>query len=423
MPTPRPCLERPEASFDKTSDRSVPRSRIRQGDRTRDGRGRIRGGPAVLNYGFRPFFLLGSLHAALLIPLWLLILIADLRPVGPFDAMQWHAHEMVFGYLAAIVAGFVLTAVPNWTGRLPLSGAPLAGLVGLWLAGRLATGFMAPPVAAAIIDVAFLTLLAASVWREIVVGRNWRNTPVALMLSLLACANLLHHLEAAGWGEPGFAIRLALGAIVVLMALIGGRIVPSFTRNWLARQAGQPMPASFGRVDKLALVVTILAAVGWLFWPHHAVTAGLLIGGGALLCVRLSRWRTFATLREPIVAILHLGYGWLALSLMLMGAAIAWPDAIAPSAALHALTAGAVGTMTLAVMTRASLGHTGRQISADGWTVLIYSCATAGALLRLGAGFVPDFHLPLLAAGGLVWSLAFLLFATRYGPMLARPKL
>jgi uncharacterized protein involved in response to NO len=304
---------------------------------------------------------LGSLHAALLIPLWLLMLIADLRPVGPFDAMQWHAHEMVFGYLAAIVAGFVLTAVPNWTGRLPLSGAPLAGLVGLWLAGRLATGFMAPPVAAAIIDVAFLTLLAASVWREIVVGRNWRNTPVALMLSLLACANLLHHLEAAGWGEPGFAIRLALGAIVVLMALIGGRIVPSFTRNWLARQAGQPMPASFGRVDKLALVVTILAAVGWLFWPHHAVTAGLLIGGGALLCVRLSRWRTLATLREPIVAILHLGYGWLALSLMLMGAAIAWPDAIAPSAALHALTAGAVGTMTLAVMTRASLGHTGRR--------------------------------------------------------------
>lgn len=404
-------------------DRSVPRSRIRGGDRSRDGRGRIRSAPAILHYGFRPFFLLGALHAALLIPLWLVMLIAGHEPGGPFDALQWHAHEMIFGYLAAVVAGFVLTAVPNWTGRLPLSGAPLAGLVALWVAGRLATGLLAQPVAAAIIDVAFLSILAASVWREIVVGRNWRNTPVALMLSLLAFANLLHHLQAAGWGEPGFAIRLALGAIVVLMALIGGRIVPSFTRNWLARQAGQDLPASFGRVDKLALVFTILAAVGWLFWPHHAVTAGLLIGGGALLCVRLSRWRTLATLREPIVAILHLGYGWLALSLMVMGGAIAWSDAIAPSAALHALTAGAVGTMTLAVMTRASLGHTGREITADGWTVLIYAAVTVGSLLRLGAGFVPAFHLPLLAAGGLVWSLAFLVFVIRYGPILARARL
>lgn len=410
-------------SLEQSADRSVPRSRIRNGDYRRDGRGRVRGAPAILHYGFRPFFLLGALHAGALIPLWLAMLIAGLEPGGPFDAMQWHAHEMVFGYLSAIIAGFVLTAVPNWTGRLPLSGAPLAGLVVLWLAGRLATGLLAQPVATAIVDVSFLLVLAASVWREIVTGRNWRNAPVASMLSLLGLANLLHHLEAAGIGEPGFAIRLALGALVVLMALIGGRIVPSFTRNWLVRQEGQALPASFGRLDKVALIVTILAALGWLTQPHDGVTAALLIAAGALLFLRLARWRPLATVREPIVAVLHLSYGWLALSLVLIGAATAWPAAVAPSAALHALTAGAAGTMTLAVMTRASLGHTGREIVADSWTVAIYVCVTAGALLRLGAAFAPGFYLPLLAAGGLVWSLAFLLFAIRYWPILTRPRL
>ena len=169
--------------------------------------------------------------------------------------------EISSGYLAAIVAGFVLTAGPNWTGRLPLSGAPLAGLVALWVAGRLATGLLAEPVAAALIDASFLTILATCVWREIVVGRNWRNAPVALMLSLLAMAGLLHHLEAAGYGEPGLAIRLALGGIMLLLTLIGGRIVPSFTRNWLARQAGQPQPASFGLLDKAALIVTLVAVL------------------------------------------------------------------------------------------------------------------------------------------------------------------
>lgn len=401
----------------------MPRSRIRGGDYTRDGRGRVRGAPAILHYGFRPFFLLGALHAAVLIPLWLAMLILGLQPAGPFHAVQWHAHEMVFGYLSAIVAGFVLTAVPNWTGRLPLSGAPLAGLVALWLAGRLATGFLPQPVAAAAIDLSFLLVLAASVWREIVTGRNWRNAPVAMMLALLGLANLLHHLEAAGFGEPGLAIRLALGALAVLMALIGGRIVPSFTRNWLVRREGEALPASFGRVDKVALVFTVLAATAWLIRPDDGMTAALLIVAGVLLFLRLSRWRPFATFREPIVAVLHLSYGWLALSLVLMGVAAAWPAVLAPSSALHALTAGAAGTMTLAVMTRASLGHTGREIVADRWTVAIYACVTAGALLRLAAAFAPAFHLSLLAAGGLVWSLAFLIFAIRYGPILTRPRL
>lgn len=403
-------------------DRSVPRTRLSEGDGSRDGRGRVRGGPAIFQYGFRPFFLLGALHAALAVPVWLVMLFTGFSPAGPFDAVRWHAHEMIFGYLAAIVAGFILTAVPNWTGRLPLSGTPLALLATLWLAGRLATGAVPQPIAALVIDVAFLTVLAAAVWREVIAGRNWRNTPVALMLSLLAIANLLHHFEAWGLGDPGFAVRMALGTIAVLLALIGGRIVPSFTRNWLARQGTTHLPASFGLPDKAALAVTIAAVVAWIAWPHATATAALMVAGGALLAFRLARWRGLATPREPIVAILHLGYAWLALSLLLMGAAIVWPGWVAPSSALHALTAGAVGSMTLAVMTRASLGHTGREIAADRWTVAIYAAVTAGALLRVGATYAGSFHLSLLAAGGFAWSLAFALFVIRYGPILWRPR-
>jgi uncharacterized protein involved in response to NO len=404
-------------------DRSVPRERIRQGDHSRDGRGRVRDTPAILQYGFRPFFLLAALHAALAMPAWIAMLVGGWAPAGPFDPLQWHAHEMIFGYLAAIVAGFVLTAVPNWTGRLPLSGAPLAVLVAMWLAGRAANGLVAHSTAAMLLDVVFLMALAAAIWREVITGRNWRNTPVAVMLSLLALANLLHHLEVAGFGEPGFAIRLALGAMIVLIALIGGRIVPSFTRNWLVRRGESRLPASFGMVDKLALAVTVIAVLAWLARPLDDFAAALLIAGGALLFLRLARWRPLITLREPIVAILHLGYAWLALSLLLIGLAIVWPGYVAPGTALHALTAGAVGTMTLAVMTRASLGHTGRDILADNWTLAIYAAVTIGALMRVVAAVGGAHQLTVLAAGGLVWSLAFALFVIRYGPILTRPRI
>lgn len=402
------------------SDRSVPRGRLREGDAKRDGRGRVRAAPAILHYGFRPFFLLGALYAAVAVPVWLGMLVHGHTPAGPFDPLAWHAHEMIFGYIAAIVAGFALTAVPNWTGRLPLSGAPLALLVVLWLAGRIATAAVAQPLAAALVDGAFLVVLAGSVWREIAVGRNWRNTPVAVMLSLLAAAGLLHHAEAAGLTAPGYAVRLALAAIVMLIALIGGRIVPSFTRNWLVRRGETRLPAAFGLFDKAALGVTAAAAIAWVAVPETVAGGALALAGGVLLALRMMRWRGGATLGEPIVAILHIGYAWLAVSLALIGLTALRPDLVYPGTALHALSAGAVGTMTLAVMTRATLGHTGRAIVADGWTVAIYLAVTAGAALRVAADYSGALYQPVLAAGGLVWSLAFALFVLRYGPMLTR---
>ncbi|MCB1454477.1 MAG: NnrS family protein, partial [Rhizobiaceae bacterium] len=203
----------------------------------------------------------------------------------------------------------------------------------------------------------------------------------------------------------------------VLISLIGGRIVPSFTRNWLVKQRADALPAPFGRLDTAALAATVLAMAGTVILPNSTAVGALLCLAGVLLAARLIRWRGAATLREPILFILHLGYGWLALALVLMGLAVLNP-AIPQLAAIHALTAGAIGTMTLAVMTRASLGHTGRAIIADRAVVSIYVLVTAGAALRVAALFAGDWYREALVGGGTLWSAAFLLFAARFAPVL-----
>jgi uncharacterized protein involved in response to NO len=405
---------------DRVRDRSVPRTRVAAGDRSTDRRGRIRSAPAILSYGFRPFFLGGALYAAFAVPLWLWLLSSGAETAGPFSGSAWHAHEMIFGYLAAIIAGFALTAVPNWTGRLPLSGLPLAILFATWLAGRLATFTVSAPLGAFAVDIAFTATLAAAVWREVIAGKNWRNAPVALLITLFAMANALYHAGNFWLVLDGFGMRLALGVVAMLIALIGGRITPSFTRNWLAKRKAANLPASFGRIDQLALAATALGIAGWILLPTHVATGALLMGAGALLLGRLVRWKGLGTWREPIVLILHVGYFWLAVSLLMLGCSIISPDTLPESAALHALTAGAIATMTLAVMTRASRGHTGRPIEADAATIAIYVLVTAGALIRIAAPFWPDVYSVLLVAGGLTWSLSFVAFAIRYGPMLVR---
>ena len=399
-------------------DRSVPRARVASGDRSIDRRGRSLSAPAILSYGFRPFFLGASLYAAASVPLWLWMYLSGTTPGGPFAGTAWHAHEMIFGYLAAVMAGFVLTAVPNWTGRLPLSGAPLGVLFALWLAGRLAVSIDIDPMAALLIDLAFPLTLCAAVWREVAAGRNWRNAPVAVLLTLFAAANLLHHLEAMEIAAGGIAVRLALSVAALMMTLIGGRVVPSFTRNWLVKQGIARLPASFGRLDKAAMIVVAAAAAAWILAPAHPATGVVMAAAGGLLFARLSRWRGASTWREPIVLILHLGYLWLSGAFILLGLSILWPAIVPASAGLHALTAGAIGTMTLAVMTRASLGHTGHAIATDRTTLAIYSAVTAGAVLRVAAPFAPDFYGILLASGGSLWSAAFAMFALRYGPLL-----
>jgi len=412
---PRP----PSAS--QPRDKSVLRKQRKAGDFSRDGRGRVASMPPILQYGFRPFFLLAALHAGLAIPLWMWVFASGAPLPGAFQGVDWHFHEMLFGYLFAVIAGFILTAIPNWTGRLPLSGRRLALLVGLWLLGRLACAFVADPMAAMLADLAFPAMLAFAIWREVVAGRNWRNAPVAAVLTLFGAASALHHLENLGLVETGTAIRVALAAIVMLVGLIGGRIVPSFTRNWLVRQGTARLPRPFSSADKAALAASFAGVLMWIVLPEFAGTGVMLAAAGFLHAFRLSRWAGWASWRNPILFILHVGYAWLALSLILLGLGILWPG-IPQSAALHALTAGAVGTMTLAVMTRASLGHTGRAIEADRWIDAIYVAVTLGALLRVAAPLAGAFYLPVLVIGGLAWSGAFLLFVIRYAPVLTGPR-
>src|SRR5262245_2611747 len=208
-------------------------------------------GPAILSYGFRPFFLLGSLYAGIAVLAWLPMFHGELFVATAFAPRDWHVHEMLFGYVAAVVTGFLLTAIPNWTGRLPIQGMPLLLLVATWLAGRVAvtlsawTGWMT----AAAVDVAFLVLLAGAATREIAAGRNWRNLKIVAMICLLAAANLAFHVEAQVHGVAEYATRVGIGAVVLLITLIGGRIVPSFTHNWLVRTGGGRLPAPFGRFD------------------------------------------------------------------------------------------------------------------------------------------------------------------------------
>jgi uncharacterized protein involved in response to NO len=346
--------------------------------------------------GFRPFFLLAAVWAALAVPVWLAAYVHGYAPRGPLPALFWHGHEMVFGFGFAAVAGFLLTAIPNWTGRLPVRGVALAGLVSLWLAGRIA---MLVP-GAALLDLAFPAALILVVARELLAGRNWRNLPMLAALVLLLAGNLLFHLGIYD------GLRLGIATLLMLIALVGGRIVPSFTRNWLAKARLAP-PAPEGALDRVALVVTLLALAAWV--GRAPFSSWLLLAAGLALAARLSRWRGLSTVREPLLFILHLGYGWLALGLILLGLD---PGS---SAALHALTVGAIGTMTLAVMTRASLGHTGRALVADRLTLAIYVLVTLAALLRVASPFAGAQAVLVTSLAGVAWSAAFATFALHYG--------
>ncbi|HEV2162029.1 MAG TPA: NnrS family protein [Stellaceae bacterium] len=386
---------------------------------------RSHSGPALLSAGFRPFFLLAAAWAALAVPLWLAFFAGAGAVPTLLPPPIWHAHEMIYGYAAATVAGFMLTAIPNWTGRMPLQGASLAGLAVLWIAGRLAVLLSADigAAAAAMLDLAFPVAFVAVIAREIVAGRNWRNLPMVGALTLLLAGNALVHAEALGWSASGeLGNRIGIATLLMLISLIGGRIVPSFTRNWLTRQRpDDPAPASFGWADRGALSATALAVITWVAAPEAAATAWLALLAAVAQGVRLARWRGAGTWREPLLWVLHLGYGWLALGFLLLAVSGVAP-LLPATAALHALTVGAIGTMTLAVMTRASLGHTGRKLSAGHGTTAIYILVTIAAVLRLLAPLAGAQYLLVLSLAGGAWAGAFGLFVVLYGPPLLTPR-
>ncbi len=376
-------------------------------------------GPALFSLGFRPFFLFSALWAGLAVPLWAAAY-AGLLPAQTITRV-WHVHEMLFGYLSGVIAGFLLTAVPNWTGRLPVTGAPLAALFGLWVSGRIAMLFAAPlgPIAAAI-DSSFLVVFAAIVGREIIAGKNTRNIAVCVLISALGVANLLFHFadhELALAAERG-----ALAVVSILITLIGGRIVPSFTRNWMAKRKLAPAPAAANRFDFVTLILTAVAVLAWAVAPASTLAGAALLLAGGFNAIRLLRWRGWRTLAEPLVLILHVGYAWLAAALIMLGLSTLAPALVPSVAGIHALTSGAFGVMTLAVMTRASLGHTGRPLTAGASISAIYVLANLGALLRVASPFFPAAYTAWLAAAATLWGAAFIGFFIVYAPLLTRGR-
>ena len=374
----------------------------------------------LFSYGFRPFFLGAAIWAlvALILLIGSLMGLWELAP--GYGALAWHGHEMLFGYASGVVAGFLLTAVPNWTGRLPVARWRLALLFALWCLGRLA--FLAIGVTgalpAALMDSAFLPSLLVVMAREIVVGRNWRNLRPLILVGLLAVANVAFHAEVLIAGAPDFGLRAGVAALVALIVLIGGRITPSFTHSWLHRAGSPVLPASFGLVDKLTLLASGVALLAWIAFPGAKVTALLFFVAAVALVVRLWRWEGLRTWREPLLLVLHLGYAFVPLGFMLGALTILVPGSLAGTAAFHAWTVGAVGLMTLGVMTRATRGHTGRELAASPVTMAIYGAMIAAALLRIGAGALPQAYMFLIGAAGAAWTAAFSLFLLEYAPML-----
>jgi uncharacterized protein involved in response to NO len=379
-------------------------------------------GPAFFSYGFRPFFLGAAVFAGAAVPVWILILDGVIGSGFLYAPREWHVHEMLFGFLPAVMTGFLLTAIPNWTGRTPLRGMPLVSLWLLWLAGRLAMAASGSgPSLAAGIDATFLVLLAALVWRELAAAGMWNRAPIALLISVYAGANILFHVLATGGTATEVPERVALSTVLLLLTIIGGRVTPAFTGEYLTEKEITPPPASFSRFDGLSMLLVLIAVLVWNVQSAGSAAGALFLSAGVLNLIRLSRWRGWMAWREPLVFILTVGYGWVALSLLALGSAIL---GMVPAAnAVHVLTTGAVGAMTLAVMTRASLGHTGRPRHAGLMTVVIYVLVNIGAVLRIvsPASDAPTAltHL-LLGLAAVAWSGAYLLFAMVYGPVLVR---
>jgi len=374
--------------------------------------------------GFRPFFFAGAAWALIAIALWICSLLGEITLPTALEALAWHRHEMLFGFVGAIIAGFLLTAVPNWTGRLPIAGWPLAGLFSLWVAARLAVLFSATVSLwlAGLLDVGFFLVLGLLAAREVLKANN-RNTPIVGMILLFGVADGLDYLANGGVIlSPDIGWQLAIAIIVLLISLVGGRIIPSFTRNWMVKRGmNQGLPTQPGRFDLFVIGATAVAMIFWLSGPPELVTASIVIAAGVLQAVRWARWSGWRTFADPLVLILHVGYLWIPVGLALLGLSLV--GLVPRSAAIHSLTAGAMATMILAVMTRASLGHTARELRASPLTVLVYVLVTAGALLRVSASLkLIDYNLGIEIAG-LAWGGAFLLFLIAYAPVLWRPRL
>ena len=385
---------------------------------------RMAGTHPFLRGGFRPFFFGAACWAVVAIVLWLFVLAGRITIPSGFGAVAWHRHEMLFGFVGAAIAGFLLTAIPNWTGRLPIAGRPLLSLVALWGAARLAVVFstLIGFWAAALLDVGLFLSLALLAAREVFASGN-RNLPIVALIFAFGLADAADYAGASGLVSPDLGWRGAIALVIIMISVIGGRIIPSFTRNWMVKRHDTgPLPTQPQSLDLLVIVSTGMALLFWLTYPENRFTGVMLLLAAAAQSLRLSRWGGLRTASDPLVLVLHLGYLWVPVGLLLLGLSVAGAD-IPTTAGVHALTAGAMTTMILAVMTRASLGHTGRELKAAPLTVAAYVCVTIGAALRVSASLGLGSYPLMLASAGVFWGGALLLFLVVYVPILWQPRL
>ena len=376
-------------------------------------------GWAPFALGFRPFFLAAGVYAVLLMALWVLVLRGSLD-LGGLSPFIWHGHEMVFGFAVAVIAGFLLTAAQNWTGIRTPSGAPLAMLFLLWAAGRL--GFLVPGLPAwlvATVDLAFLPALALALAVPILRAGQLHNFPFPIMLLVLTAANALVHAEALGWtsgtARPG--LHLAVYVVVMMIVVMGGRVIPSFTDNKLHTRARR-----WKTIERLVPVVTLGALASALIAPDSTVTALLAALAAAVHAIRLAGWFTPRFWSVPLLWILHLGYAWVVLGFALLALSAAGLSTPAVNA-LHAFTAGAIGTLTLGMMARVSLGHTGRMLEPAPVMTRAFVLINLAALIRVTLPlFFPGVYMQIMTVAGLAWVAAFGLFVVVYAPMLLRPR-
>lgn len=376
------------------------------------------GGFALWQLGFRPFYLLASTFGALSIALWALQFTGHLA--APYlPGPLWHAHEMLFGFTLAIVVGFLFTAGRNWTSQPTPTGALLAAIAALWIAARV---LVLTPYgwASALVNAAFPLAAAIALAIPFVRAGNRRNYFFVALLVLLAGATLVVHLAQMGvLALPGWAgIQVALDAVLFILCVMGGRVIPMFTNAGVPQAQARRVP----RLDQaaLALVLALLAADLLRLPPVVVVAVGTL--GALAHLARWWLWQPWTTLRTPLVWVLHLAYAWIPVHLaMRAAAALGW---LAPSAATHALTAGAVGGLVIGMMTRTARGHTARPLRADRWDTACYLLVGAAAFVRvLGPIVVPARLLEAILLAGTLWSGGFALYAVRYWPVLTRPRL
>jgi uncharacterized protein involved in response to NO len=371
--------------------------------------------------GFRPFYLAAACLAVAWIPLWVAVWHGHLALPTGFSPSAWHTHEMLFGFTSAVLVGFLLTAIPNWTGRPTVTGAPLAGLVVLWIAGRvlMLAGADLPWQVVAGVDVAFLPLAAAAMLPPLLAAGNRRNIGFPFVLIALALANLALHLDAAGIVSAGTEVtRGVLGAMTVILVVMGGRVIPFFTKNRLPA-AGAGIDK---RLDRLAIGATVAAAVLAVAVPSTIASGLAALAAAVLLIARALPWKPWATRKVPMLWVLHAGHAWIAVSLLLRAAMDFGLD-LPASTADHAFTLGGIGVLTLGMMARTARGHTGRPIEATRLMTAAFAIVNLAAVLRVfGPIAAPDAP-AVMGASAILWALAFLLYLVEYAPILVNARI